>query len=181
MYAAAASSDAPAAMPTANYNADPNAPIEYLPEHDVAEMPYPLYASSSTRGVTGTSTERWSASAADDINTQFFGQANVDAIQAQLRDVIKKRLGYVIDRQPDDHLLVIMRYVYMNEARNDGGRAEIKRLNGLVLKEIAPMVASGVMQYLAYIRDASRLPTPIPRAQATSIKGTTTTELFKGF
>lgn len=151
---------------------------EYVPEHDVAELPYPFYAASSS--ITETSTERWSTSAADDINTQFFGQANVDAIQAQLRDVIKKRLGYVIDRQPDDQLLIIMRYVYMNEARNDGGRAEVRRLNDLVLKEIAPMVASGVMQYLAYIRDASRLPTPIPRAQATSIKGTNTAELFKG-
>ncbi len=153
-------------------------PAEWLPEYDMAELPYPLYATSDS--ITDTSTERWSTQAADGLNTLFFGQANVDAIQAQLRDVIKKRLGYVIDRQPDDQLLIIMRYVYMNEARNDGGVKEIKRLNGLVLKEIAPMVASGVMQYLAYLRDASRLPTPIPRAQATSVKGTTTTEMFKG-
>lgn len=155
-----------------------DAGAQWVPEYDVAELPYPLYAPSAS--ITDTSTERWSLQAADHVNTLFFGQANVDAIQASLRDVIKKRLGYAIGRQPDDQLLIIMRYVYMNEARNDGGTAEVRRLNELVLKEIAPMVASGVLQYLAYIRDASRLPTPIPRAQATSVKGTTTTQLFKG-
>ena len=148
--------------------------------YDIAERPFPKYAHVPVVGPV-LSQQRWSTVADDDVNTAFFGQANVDAIQRQLRDVIRTRMGYVIDRPPDEHLLIIMRYVYMNESRNAGGNAEVRRLNGLVLKEVVPQVASGVLQYLAYLRDASRLPTPIPRAKATSIKGTYTPQLFTGF
>lgn len=146
--------------------------------YDIAEAPYSMYEQIPS-GVR-TATERWSHSAADGVNQPFFAASNVDSIQKQLRDVIAKRMGYVIDRQPDEQLQIIMRYVYMQHARNTGGVAEVRRLNELVLKEIVPQVASGLMQYLAYLRDASRLPTPIPRAQATSVKGTTTTQLFTG-
>lgn len=151
--------------------------------YSIPERPFPRYAHIPTVDPTFTQTakQRWSTAAADEVNTVFFGQGNVDTIQRQLRDVIRTRMGYVIDRQPDEHLLIIMRYVYMNESRNTGGAAEVLRLNQLVLKEVVPQVASGVLQYLAYLRDASRLPTPIPRAQATSIKGTYAPQLFTGF
>lgn len=152
--------------------------------YDIVERPFPKYAAIPTVDpvtFTQTAQQRWSTAAADEVNTAFFSQGNVDAIQRQLSDVIRTRMGYVIDRQPDEHLLIIMRYVYMNESRNTGGDAEVVRLNQLVLKEIVPQVASGVLQYLAYLRDASRLPTPIPRARATSIKGTYTPQLFTGF
>jgi hypothetical protein len=151
--------------------------------YDIPERPFPKYAHTPAVDpvLTQTAQQRWCTVAADDVNTAFFSQGNVDAIQRQLRDVIRTRMGYVIDRQPDEHLLIIMRYVYMNESRNTGGDAEVRRLNQLVLKEVVPQVASGVLQYLAYLRDASRLPTPIPRAQATSIKGTYTPQLFTGF
>lgn len=149
--------------------------------YDLAEAPFSLYAQApGAPGLTPTATTRWSTMGADDVNAAFFSARNVDAIQAELRAVIKARLGYVIDRQPDDQLLIVMRYVYMNESRNAGGAAEVRRLNRLVLKEIVPQVASALVQYLAYLRDASRLPTPIPRAEATSVKGTLTASLFQG-
>ena len=153
----------------------------WIPEHDIAERPFPLYATDVplTKSATPVATSRWATTAEDPVNRAFFSQQNVDAIQRSLRDTIKRQTGYVIDRQSDDQLLIVMRYVYLLESRNTGGGAEVTRLNALVVKEVAPQVASGVLQYLAYLRDASRLPTPIPRAQATSIKGTTTADLFR--
>ena len=157
----------------------PSAPVNV---YDIAEAPFPLYAQEpALTDMTATLRQRLSTAGTDDVNEAFFSQANVDAIQRELRAVIRTRLGYAIDRQPDDQLLIIMRYVYMNESRNTGGAREVRRLNQLVLREVVPQVASGVMQYLAYLRDASQLPEPIPRAQATSIKGTDTAQLFKGF
>ena len=100
----------------------------------------------------------------------------------KLRDSIRDQLGYVIDwrSQSDQDLVVVMRYVYVQHGANVGGAAEVRRLNNLVLKEIVPLVASGVLQHLAYLRDASQLPTPLDRGIASSVKGTMTTELFRG-
>jgi hypothetical protein len=117
------------------------------------------------------------------LHDAFFGRANLDRIKMALRDSIRDQLGYVIDwrSQSDQDLLVIMRYVYVQHGANVGGAAEIRRLNDLVLREIVPQVASGVLQHLSYLRDASQLPVPLDRGIASSVKGTLTTELFKGF
>lgn len=117
------------------------------------------------------------------LHEAFFGRANMDRIKLALRDSIRDQLGYVIDwrSQSDQDLQVVMRYVYVQHGANAGGAAEVRRLNALVLAEIVPGVASGVLQHLAYLRDASRLPAPLDRGVASSVKGTTTTELFKGF
>lgn len=116
------------------------------------------------------------------LSAAFFSPANVDAIQVLVRDLIKRRTSYTIDRQSDDSMLAIMRHVYVRDSKNvvSDVRGEVRRLNALVLQEAAPVVAAGMAQYLAYIRDASGIPTPLPRAQQTSIKGSKSTELFRG-
>ncbi len=115
------------------------------------------------------------------LSSAFFSVANVNALQSGLRDAIRRRTSYAIDRQSDDSLLTIMRYVFVRDGRGvvPDVKAEVARLNALVLAEAAPIVAAGLAQYLAYVRDASRLPNPLPRAQQTSIKGSNTTELFR--
>lgn len=115
------------------------------------------------------------------LSDAFFSSRNLDAVQRDLADLIKRRTGYAIDRQSDDGLLAVMRYVYIREAQNitsDVGR-EVRRLNAAVIAEAAPSVASGLAQYLAYIRDASQLPDPLPRGEQTSIKGSKTSDLFR--
>ena len=116
-----------------------------------------------------------------DLSFRFFGMANVDEIQRKLCNVIWRETGYTVDRQSDDAILAAMRHVYVRDARNTGmdvGR-ELSRLNNIVLAEITPLVMSGLVQHLAYLRDASRLPQPLPRPQQTSIKGSKSTELFR--
>ena len=117
------------------------------------------------------------------LNETFFGIMNLDVIQNRLRASIQKQTGYAIDRQSDTDLTVIMRKVYAEQAAHaqDGNvQAEVNRLNDMVLHVAVPMVASGVAGYLAYLKDASRLPEPIPRGTQTSVKGTKTYELFRG-
>ena len=112
----------------------------------------------------------------------FFGVTNVDALQNALRGTIQRRTGYAIDRQKDGDLLVIMRRVYAERANSGAASvaAEVARLNDLVLGVAVPMVATGIASYLAYVRDASRLPEPLPRGTNASAKGTRTLELFRG-
>ena len=112
----------------------------------------------------------------------FFSVENMDVIQNRLRATIQKHTGYAIDRQSDTHLTIIMRKVFgehaSNSAQNVG--ADVRRMNDIVLTTTVPMVASGVASYIAYLRDASRLPEPLPRGVQTSVKGTKTFELFRG-
>jgi hypothetical protein len=115
------------------------------------------------------------------VSAAFFSVQNIDAIQGLLRDVIRRRTGYAIDRQSDDALLAVMRHVYVRDSANVARdvRGEVRRLNAIVVQEAAPIVASGMAQYLAYVRDSSRIAQPLPRAQQTSIKGSKTAELFR--
>lgn len=112
----------------------------------------------------------------------FFRLENIDVLQNRLRATIQKQTGYAIDRQSDTHLTVIMRKVFAEHASNSlqNVEAEVRRLNDIVLGITVPMVASGVASYLAYLKDASRLPEPLPRGVQTSVKGTKTFELFRG-
>lgn len=111
----------------------------------------------------------------------FFRVENTDVIQNRLRATIQKQTGYAIDRQSDTDLTVIMRKVFAEQARHQADvRAEVGRLNDIVLGVVVPMVATGVASYLAYLRDASRIPDPLPYGVQTSIKGTKSYELFRG-
>lgn len=147
---------------------------------EIAETPFPMFEATTAFDGSEVGMVRSTHQASNELARVFFSKSNVDTVQRRLRDVIRERMGYVIDRQSDEHLLIIMRYVYMQSGRNTGGTAEIRRLNELVLKEIVPQVASGIEQYLAYLRDASTLPQPIARGAATSIKGRNTVELYRG-
>lgn len=112
----------------------------------------------------------------------FFGVPNMDVLQNRLRATIQQQAGYAIDRQSDTDLLVIMRKVFAEHASNvqQNLPAEVKRMNDIVLGVAVPMVATGVAGYLAYLRDASRLPEPLARGAQTSVKGTKTFEMFRG-
>jgi hypothetical protein len=111
----------------------------------------------------------------------FFSPRNMNAIQTNLRIVVKEKTGYVIGRQNDEQVAIVMRAMYALHARHgDPIDKELHRLNAIVLSELAPMVGTGISQYLGYIRDASQMHVPLERPKNMSIKGSNTFELFKG-
>lgn len=148
--------------------------------YDIEERPFSLYEPIRTTESSSVGMLRSTHIQATPLATVFFGEGNVQALQSQLQAAIRKATGYIIDRQSDEELLIVMRYVYMQSSRNVGGAAEIRRLNHMVLREIVPQVGAGLAQYLAYLRDASTMHMPIARGQATSVKGTKQAELFRG-
>lgn len=74
-----------------------------------------------------------------------------------------------------------MRYIFIEHASHSEQNvtAEVRRLNDLVVRETLPNIVSNLAQYLAYLRDASKLPEPLPRGLQTSMRGTKTASLFR--
>lgn len=118
------------------------------------------------------------------LSAAFFSKENMNRIQVELRDRIRCKTGQTIDRQSEEHLLVIMRALYalhaQNPAETSAVPAEVARLNEIVLADIVPMVASNLAAYLGYVRDASTLPAPLERGMNTSRRGADTFSMFQG-
>lgn len=148
--------------------------------YDMYEKPFSLYSDQRSAEDPSTSLVRSTHLQPTDTARRFFSKANIDRVQRALQKTIKKHMGVTIDRQSDEQLLIVMRYMYMQRGVNFGCDAEVERLNVMVLEEIVPQVAAGLSQYAGYLKDASTLPVPLARGQATSVRGTKTLELFRG-
>jgi hypothetical protein len=101
------------------------------------------------------------------LNAAFFQQANLERIQAMLRNQFRNETGLSIDRQNPRDVMTFMRYVYINNAMNPYGNieAQITRMNQQVVDKMLPQIREGVSAYIMYIRDASTnyVPNPLPR------------------
>jgi hypothetical protein len=149
---------------------------------DAYEAPFSMYDARASSGGAAhdDALQRSTHLQSTEVSRAFFGRPNIDGLQRRLVHEIRKRMGYTIDKQSEEQLLIVMRYVFIQSGRHEGGAREVARLNDIVMEEIVPQVGAGLAQYLGYLRDASTMYTPIPRAQATSIKGTKSLEVFKG-
>ena len=80
----------------------------------------------------------------------------------------------VISKQNETELMVIMRSIYLQYAKNlpNNILAQIRELNARVLDYVVPKITVELNQYDTYIRDASGLPVPMDRGQNTSVTGT---------
>jgi len=101
------------------------------------------------------------------LNAAFFQQANLERIQAMLRNQFRDETGLSIDRQNPRDVMTFMRYVYINNAMNPYGNvaAQITRMNQQVVDKMLPQVREGVSSYILYVRDASTnyVPNPLPK------------------
>ena len=107
------------------------------------------------------------------LNSAFFQQANLERIQAMLRNQFKDETGLSIDRQNPRDVMTFMRYVYINNAINpyENISTQMTRMNQQVVDKMLPQVREGVSSYILYIRDASTgyVPNALPRN--TSVAG----------
>lgn len=112
----------------------------------------------------------------------FFSPENVEYIQQRLRYDFYQTSGMSIDRQKPEDLVAIMRSVFITNSRNapDSVAEEVTIMDQKVIDLCIPMIARGVEQFFGYVRDASSLPVPIPRGEATTIRGTVPSEMRIG-
>lgn len=114
-----------------------------------------------------------------ELHLQFFSMENLRNIEAELTKRVKEETTYVIDRQSQQAIEIIMRYVFDEHARYlpDDVPGQVKVLNEKVLEQLVPMVVTNLKRYLEYLRDVTTLPMPLDRAVNTSVVGTNPTSL----
>jgi hypothetical protein len=118
-----------------------------------------------------------------DLNTRFFSQENIDALQSRIQILVRQMVGADIGRQSDSDLMLIMRSYYLQYARNDPNdvEAELQELNDRVAGFAANRIAVEVEAYRYYRKDILDFPEPIARPIDTQIYGTRTGELKSFF
>lgn len=110
------------------------------------------------------------------LSDVFFSADNINILQDAIRyrvwvETDKK---YVIGRQSDTELKIVMRSIYYQNAMHKPNDlvGQVRDLNTKVLDWVVPEVLSNLKQYEVYRKDASTLPVPMERAQLSTLKGT---------
>lgn len=119
------------------------------------------------------------------LNTVFFSESNVEKLQDDIRDRVQALSGgkYVIDRQNEDHLKVIMRSYYLQFAKNNPQMIaqELEDLNSRVIGYAAGKIYSEVDFHKFYIKDVEEFAPPIANPMNSNVYGTRTGELKSFF
>jgi hypothetical protein len=119
------------------------------------------------------------------LNTVFFSQANIDALQTKIHDAVFAMSNgrFNIDRQSDEDLKLIMRSYYLQYAENYPGRVaeELEKLNERVINFSANRIMVEVEAYNYYRKDILDFPAPIANPIDVKIYGTRTGELKSFF
>ena len=98
------------------------------------------------------------------LSTAFFSGANIDILQNGLRAGVYHMSNgkYIIDRQNEDELKIIMRSIFLQKSKNipTGIREQIETLNKNVLDYAVKQVHGEIISYNHYINDISKINLP---------------------
>ena len=109
------------------------------------------------------------------LNQLFFSKKNMEIIQNMIRYNVyeKSEKKFVIDRQSDIELEIIMRSIYLQHSPNlpDRIKQQIQYLNNLVNDWCVEQIIPEVQQYIGYIKEIEYMPMPIDLPLNLSSKG----------
>lgn len=113
----------------------------------------------------------------NDLSKIFFSAKNVDTIQNSIRADVYRRSAdkqWVIDPQSADELLMVMRGLFYQYAKNlpNDIPGQIAELNKLVLDWTVPKIMSEIQHYQFYLNDISHMPVPLQQPISMSSAGT---------
>ena len=115
------------------------------------------------------------------VSTAFFSKNNIDEIQNNIIKEVYNRSDdkYIISKQSEQELLVIMRSYYLQFSKNlpTNINTQINELNKMVINWSVDEILTNIKQYINYKKSVSALPMPLERAQLPSQKGTKSLEL----
>tara|TARA_B100000575_G_C23136190_1_gene660108 strand:- start:1209 stop:2108 length:900 start_codon:yes stop_codon:yes gene_type:complete len=99
------------------------------------------------------------------LNSIFFSDMNMDAIQKSIRYNVYNATNQVVGFQPEHTLYIIMRSIMLQygnfKVSAENLLDEILELNQRVVNYSAGNISSNVQQYIGYIDDIQKLPTPM--------------------
>ena len=109
------------------------------------------------------------------LNQLFFSKKNMDIIQNMIRYTVyeKSEKKFVIDRQSDVELEIVMRSIYLQHSPNlpNKIKEQIQYLNKLVSDWCSEQIIPEVSQYFGYMKELEYMPVPIDLPLNLSSKG----------
>lgn len=151
----------------------------------MAPLEIPAYQQMSVRNDTFVSEATLGQVATNDVSQLFFSETNINALQdgIRYRIYVETNGQYVIGRQSDQELKIVMRSIYYQHAKNQPTDVvgQVRTLNAKVLEWVVPEVLSNLKQHEVFRRDASTLPMPMERSPLMTNKGTKTLEIKSFF
>lgn len=142
-----------------------------------ARQAYSLYAPDPNEGGGRTISHLGSVQTETTLSRAYFSKANQQILQNAIRSNVHKSTGEVIGEQDSVQLQIIMRSIFLQNARHSESvpiSEQVATLNRLVLEYALHEVISNVKQHLQYKKDISRLPEPFDHAVNVSQKGSKT-------
>lgn len=142
-------------------------PWLFLQEH---KQNYKSYAEAAIKGLEQPNL----------LNQVFFSKANMDIIQYRLKKFVYwetwKQSGthYVIGRQDDTKLVVIMKYIYETYAKHLPYKIkeQVDELDEIVVKEAGPETVAEILAHVGYLNHINNPIDPPDRPKNLSSRGT---------
>jgi len=117
------------------------------------------------------------------LSKTFFSKQNMDIIQNKLKWLVYENSNrqYIIGKQDENELLIIMRSVYLENSKNlpVSIKEQVGFLNEKVYEDIFPKLYSNVQQYISYLADASNPYKIMDRPEYINQSGTKTYDLSR--
>lgn len=141
----------------------------------------PQYQTRQTNNQNYSVEATYGQMAPSDLSNTFFCPANIDALQEGIRYrvYVETNGKYVIGRQNDQELKIVMRSIFYQNAKFQSNDVigQVRALNAKVLDWAVPEILSNLKQYETYRRDASTLPLVMDHPQMMTSKGSKQLEL----
>lgn len=143
------------------------------------QEPFPLFARSGES--TNYNEALKGTISSNPISKLFFSAQNIEALQQGIRYLVYTQSckKYIIDRQSEEDLRIVMRSVYLQNAKHqpDNITEQVRELNTIVLRWCVPKILNEIEGYIQYRSEISKNPVPIERSKNDNVYGTKTLEL----
>ena len=133
-------------------------------ECDVEQsVPYNLHQELGVNSNSGFECSIQYIHEASDLSHAFFSRANIDNIHEDIIKGVNKKSGtdnWVIARQSEEALEIVMRAMYLQNAKNVPVQIgkQVKCLNKLVIEYCVKNIMTNIKSYLGYLEDINAPP-----------------------
>jgi hypothetical protein len=98
----------------------------------------------------------------------FFTRINIDGLHAQVQAEVELQLGYCIQRQSEQDLLLLMRSMWAKHGSTQG----IAGTNAKVVAEAVAIIKTNIEMHEVATKYLYKAPDPLDYGQSTSVRGT---------
>lgn len=100
--------------------------------------------------------------------TDFFSRANINAVHKSIMEAVQEQLGYCIEQQSEQQLLLLMRSMWVRH----GALAGVGGTNCKVVVTAVGIIKTNVEMHETATRFLYRNPEPLSYGETTNVRGT---------